>query len=174
MQQLKSQVLEKRRLEVNDSIRFLNQLKNQDLEITQNKVNLMCPYTRERIKIPVRGKQCSHFTCFCLKSLVQTHSKTRFWNCPICECRANEPVIDMWIYKMLMDNQLGSEVILYPDGKYEWAKQQIVEEIDLEESSQPVKMAEPRKEPIKDDKVLDVDDIIFISAIEEQPQQPAP
>ena len=96
----------------------------QGVEITQNKLNLVCPYAGQRIKVPVRGRYCTHFSCFCLSSLLLTHASRRSWNCPMCDARVNEPFVDMWIYKMLMDSALGEEVIAYANGTYEWVKVQ--------------------------------------------------
>lgn len=87
------------------------------------KVCLTCPYTRERIKVPVRGKHCIHFSCVCLETLIATHLTLRYWSCPICEERINEPVVDIWIFSMLKDNQAGSDVVVNPDGSYHWLEQ---------------------------------------------------
>ena len=58
-----------------------------------------------------------------------THSGKRYWNCPICEARVNEPYVDMWIVQMLKDNQLGAEVVVSQDGTYEWVKKEMQPEI---------------------------------------------
>lgn len=120
--------------------------------MTQNKVCLVCPYTRERIKVPVRGRYCKHFSCICLQTLIVTHSSSRHWGCPICELKMNEPYVDVWIYNMLKDNQLGSEVNVKEDGTYEWVKvgQTAMMDLDSEDESSsrpqppPVKKPEPK------------------------------
>jgi hypothetical protein len=80
----------------------------------------MCPYTRERVKIPIRGKYCMHFNCICLRTLIATHQATRSWNCPLCDEKLNEARVDIWVYNMLIDNQKGTEVLVREDGTYEW------------------------------------------------------
>lgn len=92
----------------------------------------MCPYTRERIKVPVRGRYCKHFSCICLQTLIASHSRTRFWNCPLCDYKLNEPCVDIWIYNMLIDNQRGSEVLVKEDGTYEWVKESDVQMMNLD------------------------------------------
>jgi len=47
---------------------------------------------------------------------------SRYWGCPICEEKISEPVVDMWIYQMLKDNQSGSDVLVNMDGTYSWVK----------------------------------------------------
>lgn len=44
----------------------------------------------------------------------------------------NEPYVDVWIYNMLKDNQLGSEVNVKENGTYEWVKVDQIALMDLE------------------------------------------
>ena len=118
---LETQTFRERRFEQADSIRLLKS-NNAEIEVLSNKVCLICPYTRERIKVPVRGRYCKHFSCICLQTLIASHSASRYWGCPICELKINEPYVDVWIYNMLKDNQQGSEVRVNDNGTYEWVK----------------------------------------------------
>lgn len=95
----------------------------------------MCPYTRERIKVPVRGKYCQHFSCVCLQTLIATHSRNRYWNCPLCEFKINEPYVDILLYNILIDNQNGKEVVVKEDGTYTWIQdnQQNVMQLDSDD-----------------------------------------
>jgi hypothetical protein len=81
--ELETKTFRERRTEQKASIDILRH-NNSDIEITQNKVNLVCPFTRDRIKVPIRGKYCRHFSCICLQTLIITHQATRAWNCPLC------------------------------------------------------------------------------------------
>jgi hypothetical protein len=71
----------------------------------------------------------------------------RFWGCPICDYRINEPFVDVWIYNMLIDNQRGSEVLVREDGSYEWSSNVEDNVLDLEsdESSEPRRKGESSK-----------------------------
>jgi len=86
--ELETTTFREKRTEKTESIDILKQ-NNSDIEITQNKVNLMCPYTRERVKVPIRGKYCKHFSCICLQTLIATHQSSRSWNCPLCDEKIN-------------------------------------------------------------------------------------
>mmetsp|Transcript_116244 Transcript_116244/g.183766 ORF Transcript_116244/g.183766 Transcript_116244/m.183766 type:complete len:425 (+) Transcript_116244:53-1327(+) len=50
---------------------------------------LQCPLTRERMRIPARGKKCEHITCFDLEAYLTTVARASFhrrWYCPVCGC----------------------------------------------------------------------------------------
>lgn len=72
--------------------------------------------------MPVRGKKCPHYTCLCLETLIQTRGSinTREWNCPICDNKVNEPIIDMFVMSILNDGTGGIEVMLSISGEYTW------------------------------------------------------
>lgn len=65
---------------------------------------------RSKIKIPVRGKLCRHYTCLCLETLIQTRVGigSREWLCPICSKKINEPVVDMFILSIVNDGNPGT------------------------------------------------------------------
>lgn len=143
---LETQTFRERRVEKVESIKILKS-NNADIEVVKNKVCLVCPYTRERIKVPVRGRYCKHFSCICLQTLIVTHAASRHWGCPICELKMNEPYVDVWIYNMLKDNQQGSEVTVKEDGSYEWVKVDSSAVMNLEsdeESSPPAPNPQPQ------------------------------
>ena len=95
-------------------------LKTGEVQFSDTKLNLICPYTMERIKVPVRGQHCPHYMCVCLQTLIMIHKKTRLWKCPICSERINEPVVDMYISSILNDRPTGSEVFIMGNGKWKW------------------------------------------------------
>lgn len=82
---------------------------DQEIVVEKIKLNLECPYSKQRIKVPIRGKKCLHYTCMCLETLIQTRVSmtTREWNCPICGSKVNEPVIDMFVFSILNDGTGG-------------------------------------------------------------------
>lgn len=67
----------------------------------------------------------------------------RAWGCPLCDERLNEPYVDIFIYKILSDNNPnGSDVYVSPDGSYRWvtAPHQAV---DLDESESDERTMNP-------------------------------
>lgn len=104
------------------------------MAIVQNKVSLICPYTKERIKVPVRGRHCIHYACICLETLAITHVTSRGWSCPICSERLNEPRVDMWVMAMLNDNAHGFEVLVKDDGTYVWLGSKLQSNFSLSDS----------------------------------------
>jgi hypothetical protein len=66
-EQVIQETFNKRRLTKQDSVAFLRKtLAVGEVEVTDIKLLLVCPYTSQRIRVPVRGRYCKHFTCFCL------------------------------------------------------------------------------------------------------------
>jgi len=50
---------------------------------------LRCPLTRERMRIPARGKKCQHIACFDLEAYLTVSARASFhrrWCCPVCAC----------------------------------------------------------------------------------------
>lgn len=65
------------------------------------------------------------------------HSNQRAWGCPHCQERVNEPYVDIFIYKILLDNTPnGSEVFLSPDGSYRWVTAPQAVELDGSDSEE--------------------------------------
>lgn len=87
--------------------------------------------------MPVRGKYCLHYSCVCLETMIAFHSRLRAWTCPLCEERVNQPYVDIFIYKILLDNTLnGSDVFLSPDGSYRWVTAPQAIELDDSDSEE--------------------------------------
>ncbi|KAG9453375.1 hypothetical protein H6P81_006279 [Aristolochia fimbriata] len=57
-----------------------------DLEVVADSVtvNLRCPMSGSRIRIPGRFKPCVHMGCFDLETFVELNQRSRKWQCPIC------------------------------------------------------------------------------------------
>jgi hypothetical protein len=77
-----------------DSFSFENSEKKEmfeifqdDLEIEDEIVSLLDPYTRARINKPIKGLQCEHRQCFDLETFLQNYQSSRNWNCPICSLK---------------------------------------------------------------------------------------
>ena len=115
-----------------DFLRLLNELASSDIIVEKIKMSLECPYMKSRIKIPIRGKYCKHYTCVCLDTLIQTRVGigSRDWLCPVCSLKINEPIVDSYILKILNDGNAGTEIIMNIDGSYEWVIQDEVDSLD--------------------------------------------
>jgi len=49
---------------------------------------LVCPLTRERMRVPARGGACRHLRCFDLEAYLETSARAVFhrrWRCPVCD-----------------------------------------------------------------------------------------
>mmetsp|Transcript_20093 Transcript_20093/g.36296 ORF Transcript_20093/g.36296 Transcript_20093/m.36296 type:complete len:328 (-) Transcript_20093:33-1016(-) len=70
--------------------RSLKHVSGDDVEVclTTNKykLELTCPLSAGRLKVPVRGQHCRHVECFDLESL--RHSAPKAWRCPMFGCDA--------------------------------------------------------------------------------------
>ena len=92
------------------------------------------PYTCQRIQFPVRGRYCNHLRTVCLYTYVSFQKTSRSWKCPICSVESNtflnQPYVDIWMYEMLQDKNIGDSVIIRQNGTYEWeVKDQQVENL---------------------------------------------
>jgi hypothetical protein len=57
------------------------------LEMQDEIISLLDPYTRVRINKPIKGLQCEHRQCFDLETFLQNYQSSRNWNCPICNLK---------------------------------------------------------------------------------------
>ena len=55
------------------------------VEQTAIRVDLKCPITRQRIRLPVRGSDCKHIQCFDLESFLRMNCDRPSWCCPVCK-----------------------------------------------------------------------------------------
>ena len=117
---LTKHILKDFRLEIPQSIELLKNLSlDADIEVEKNKISLICPLTKDLIQYPIRGKRCKHFSCLCLKTLINVHHQFRIWGCPLCNERINEPMVDIWVMTALRDNAGNNdEAIFYLDGRF--------------------------------------------------------
>jgi SUMO ligase MMS21 Smc5/6 complex component len=83
-----NETFQKRRLEKQASLNLLSEVMG-GVEIVKEKLDLICPYTKEKIKYPVRGRYCRHFGCACLETIIAFHNLKRQWICPQCDNKIN-------------------------------------------------------------------------------------
>ncbi|OMJ67665.1 hypothetical protein SteCoe_35108 [Stentor coeruleus] len=89
----------------NKCVEFIKAKFTDDNEIEQSsvKLNMKCPYTLKTIKTPVRGKECSHLSCFDLQTFIDIQRYESYtWKCPICKGFAYEVYVDKFIEEVLL------------------------------------------------------------------------
>jgi len=75
-------------------------------------LDIQCPISKTTLKVPVRGKHCSHIECFDLDSFLSSRPKyvggvsiVDAWSCPICgsisDCRPQNLVTDGFIQETI-------------------------------------------------------------------------
>jgi hypothetical protein len=55
------------------------------IETNSSTIGLVCPLSRKRIELPVRGRDCGHLECFDARNYVDLNHHTKAkWTCPRC------------------------------------------------------------------------------------------
>ena len=85
------------------------------------KTSLLCPLTTEKLSLPARGAECSHFNCFDLKNFLELTAKSQNprWLCPLCRAPTYAFSIDIILYQILQlhkNNLKVSEVVFLRTG----------------------------------------------------------
>ena len=121
--------------------------------MTQQRLTLVCPLSRARIRIPARGAHCQHKTCFDLASFFKYSDQQGFWECPICNkpLPAYEVVIDQAMRSILARTDYEDRAVLVSsDGTLTRCKeepgssQHVVVDEDGNESGRAVGAKRPR------------------------------
>ena len=122
-----------------------------DVEMDKVYVDLKCPLSFQKIRMPVRGRECAHDACVDLESMILLNkSANRHWRCPICRKKSHHLLVCETLSDVLKNNpskNLGG-IIFSSDGTYEL----VVEE--PEESEEEEEPRKPSKQPI----VIHIDD----------------
>lgn len=82
IEKVESKVLDKPHIIRDDTVKLLNG--DGELELSGESVQLLCPCSFVRIKIPVRLLSCKHVQCFDLSSFLNLQQKIPTWECPVC------------------------------------------------------------------------------------------
>jgi len=110
-----------------------------DHEISMDslKVSLICPYSRTRMLIPIRSRNCSHLQCFDLSNYLQMNKLKPSWKCPVCgkHCPYNSLVVDRYFLEVIQKvTRDTTEVELLQDGNWKSANGE--QEADLNNQMQ--------------------------------------
>jgi hypothetical protein len=114
------------RLSMSESVEFVKKLFDplDGVEVLSVRMSTKCPVSLMRMKIPARGKECKHTTCFDLDTfvaIISTRSINRNqYTCPICAVPMRAGlVIDSFVETVLEETELiCDEVTLRPDGTW--------------------------------------------------------
>lgn len=88
-----------------------------DLVVTELDVSLKDPLSCARIKIPARGKDCQHFTCFDLETFVQYASRYATFKCQLCSKELNPKEISVCKRFQAILDKMDPEVDRYKLSK---------------------------------------------------------
>jgi hypothetical protein len=66
-------------------------------------ISLNDPYNLEKIKLPARGKYCTHAQCFSLDTFVLMMNSTQYpnWRCPTCKKRCFNLYVDTYMLEII-------------------------------------------------------------------------
>ncbi|PAV82825.1 hypothetical protein WR25_21997 isoform I [Diploscapter pachys] len=142
------------------------------IQMDQLKISLLCPKTRQkvmsrdmeklenegkeaeyagdylsktRMRIPARGRDCTHLQCFDLEAYLMMNEKKPTWKCAVCS--SNTPysklIIDKYFERMVNSvDPSFSEVELLKDGNYQTIKEDVFELSDSDDDEvKPAKIA---------------------------------
>ncbi|CDR95355.1 MIZ zinc finger domain containing protein, putative [Babesia bigemina] len=93
--------------------------------VKNNRVELNCPLTLDRIELPTRGKLCKHIQCFDLSAYLQVMQNmstfNKRWKCPECPLTVKpmDLVIDGYMLEILKSTPQGASTVeLNETGDY--------------------------------------------------------
>lgn len=104
---------------------IIEKLNDTDLEVatTSQKVSLLCPLGKMRMKVPCRPITCEHLQCFDANTFLQMNEKKSTWTCPVCNSKAlyDTLLIDGYFQEIIESKTLPcdeNEIILERDGTW--------------------------------------------------------
>ncbi|VDN98134.1 unnamed protein product [Rodentolepis nana] len=85
-------------------------------------VQLLCPLSKCRINLPVRGKRCQHIQCYDADTYFIINERKPAWKCPVCDLLA--PFDELFVDGLLMEildskeSQTAEEIVFNEDGSW--------------------------------------------------------
>ncbi|VUZ51866.1 unnamed protein product [Hymenolepis diminuta] len=85
-------------------------------------VQLLCPLSKCRINLPVRGKRCQHIQCYDADTYFIINERKPAWKCPVCDLLA--PFDELFVDGLLMEileskkSQNAEEIVFNEDGSW--------------------------------------------------------
>ncbi|CAH8462179.1 unnamed protein product [Schistosoma turkestanicum] len=85
-------------------------------------VQLLCPLSKCRIEVPVRGRHCRHVQCYDATTYLIINERKPTWNCPVCDGKAvyEDLIVDGLFLEILNSkrSQDLEEIIFHADGSW--------------------------------------------------------
>ena len=128
LSELMDRLREKSTLTLEETLEKIKKFYSQDADVVTEKlsVSLKDPLTLTKIKIPARGRNCTHLGCFDLEYFLnfQRDAKHAQWKCVLCDAgplTLKDIVIDKWMEEIVehcKDLENVFKVDVFEDGKY--------------------------------------------------------
>ncbi|KAA0188791.1 E3 SUMO protein ligase PIAS2 [Fasciolopsis buskii] len=85
-------------------------------------VQLLCPLSKCRIEVPVRGRDCRHIQCYDATTYLIINERKPSWNCPVCDRKVyyEDLIIDGLFLEVLNSKaaQDLDEAVFHDDGTW--------------------------------------------------------
>jgi hypothetical protein len=101
---------------------FSKKFTDDEIESLDITLPLKCPLTLIRLKTPVRGLSCKHFSCFDSSSISILSNNARFIRCPNCnrDFTEAELVIDGFVQEILNNTDENVDEVTIDSNTGEW------------------------------------------------------
>ncbi|KAJ3275446.1 SUMO ligase siz1 [Terramyces sp. JEL0728] len=108
---------------------ILNEMKNSkkdhEIETVNEIISIKDPFTRMKLKVPVRSHKCKHTQCFDASSYFAINRTTPKWECPICYINVQhyDLFVDGYMYEVLQKTDEECEgITIAPDATWKEKK----------------------------------------------------
>ncbi|KAL7065560.1 hypothetical protein AAHC03_05852 [Spirometra sp. Aus1] len=85
-------------------------------------VQLLCPLSKCRIDLPVRGQNCQHIQCYDANTYLLINERKPAWKCPVCDVPApfHELLVDGLMLEILADTMTENldEIVFKEDSSW--------------------------------------------------------
>lgn len=97
---------------------------NPDLACTSHQFSLLCPLSKNRMKLPAKSVHCDHIMCFDADTFIRMNEKNSKWLCPICNapCVYDDIKIENYFLEIVTSSRLEDDdnnILINADGSWE-------------------------------------------------------
>jgi hypothetical protein len=123
VEKLRDIVVQKRKISYDLGKQFIKErfTRQNDLQISEIKADLVCKITYSLIDTPARGIHCKHINCFSLSAYIRSmeQNSVRKWICPLCRKRCPTLLYDEYMDNVLKDaKKIASQSGIDPQFVY--------------------------------------------------------